>query len=83
MDLLKTLSNYPLVFTCSQIVPLLLEAFFKEVEGKADAQVLTVLVPAMLQRLKLIFKVPGYHDAVYRYFILFSTHLKKTIVVNV
>ena len=71
MDLLKELSNYPLVFTCSQIVPLLLDAFFREVESKADPQVLVVLVPVMLERLKFIFSVPEYQDAVFRYINIF------------
>jgi hypothetical protein len=67
LDLLGELSNYPLVVTCSQVVPLLLDAFFSEVRSKADPQVLAVLVPAMLERLKLVYKVPGYQEAICRY----------------
>ncbi|XP_069701315.1 AP-5 complex subunit zeta-1-like isoform X2 [Periplaneta americana] len=66
LDLLSELSTYPLVVTCSQIVPLLLDAFFSEVESKCDPQVLVVLVPAMLERLKLVYKVSGYQEAVCR-----------------
>lgn len=61
------LSSYPLVFTCSQIVPVLLDSFFSEVQSKADPQVFVVLVPAMLKRLELVYKVPGYQEAICRY----------------
>ena len=67
LDLLAELSSYPLVVTCSQIVPVLLDSFFSEVQSKADPQVFVVLVPAMLKRLELVYKVPGYQEAVCRY----------------
>jgi hypothetical protein len=45
----------------------LLDAFFTEVQSKAEPQVLEALVPAMLVRLKAVYKVPGYQEAVCRY----------------
>jgi hypothetical protein len=45
----------------------LLDSFFSEVQSKADPQVFVVLVPAMLKRLELVYKVPGYQEAVCRY----------------
>jgi hypothetical protein len=45
----------------------LLDSFFSEVQSKAEPQVLVVLVPAMLERLKTVYKVPGYQEAVCRY----------------
>ncbi|KAJ9578525.1 hypothetical protein L9F63_005254, partial [Diploptera punctata] len=66
MDLVKELSSYPLVVTCSQIVPLLLDAFFRKVESNPDPQVVGILVPAMLHRLKFVFSVPEYSDVVFR-----------------
>jgi hypothetical protein len=67
LDLLSELSSYPLVVTCSQVVPFLLDAFFSEVQSKADPHMLMVLVPAMLERLKLVYKVPGYQEAICGY----------------
>ncbi|XP_021928492.1 AP-5 complex subunit zeta-1-like isoform X2 [Zootermopsis nevadensis] len=66
LDILGELSSYPLVVTCSQVVPLLLDAFFSEVQSKADPQVLVVLIPAMLERLKFVYRVPGYQEAICR-----------------
>lgn len=66
LDLLGELSSYPLVVTCSQIAPLLLDAFFTEVQSKAEPQVLVVLVPALIGRLKAVYKVPGYQEVVHR-----------------
>jgi hypothetical protein len=57
----------------------LLDAFFSEVQSKAEPQVLVVLVPAMLERLKDVYKVPGYQEAVCRYAesYMFSYHCKE------
>jgi hypothetical protein len=44
----------------------LLDAFFTEVQWKAEPQVLVVLVPAMIVRLKAVYIVPGYQEVVHR-----------------
>ncbi|XP_049959156.1 AP-5 complex subunit zeta-1-like isoform X1 [Schistocerca serialis cubense] len=66
IDLLGELATQSLVITCSQIVPLLLDKFFSALMLQGDADAAADVLCALLTRLTLLFKVPGYTDSVHK-----------------
>lgn len=66
IDLLEELATQSLVVTCSEIVPLLLQEFFHALVLQDDAAAVADVLCALLTRLTLLFKVPGYTESVHK-----------------
>lgn len=66
------LSSHPLVLTCSQVTPLLLDTFFCTVKSFDDENEIADIVKALIGRISLLFNVSEYADTIHR-FVIFSS----------
>ncbi|XP_063221229.1 AP-5 complex subunit zeta-1-like [Bacillus rossius redtenbacheri] len=76
LKLMEGVSSHALVAASSQVAPLLLGVFLDAVQERADLGATSQLLAAILDRLALLYRAPGYHAAVNK---LVSRHVLELV----
>nr|CAD7409405.1 unnamed protein product [Timema cristinae] len=76
LEVLADLRVHPLVMTCSEVTPLLIDVFLSAVEHQGNPHSLAEVLITMLRKVNKLYNVDGYPAAVYK---ILSKHLRQIV----
>lgn len=63
LDLIAELASHPLVVTCSEVVPVLLQCYFLAIRNLHENEIYSSLLSAMIDRIGVLYAVPNYSES--------------------
>nr|CAD7458105.1 unnamed protein product [Timema tahoe] len=76
LGVLADMRVHPLVITCSEVTPLLIDVFLSAVEHQGNPHSLAEVLITMLKKVNKLYNVDGYPAAVYK---ILSKHLRQIV----